>query len=123
MPIIWWADGPGMPGLRDTAAGGLVDWPWCYGDSAIRARSVGVMVSEEDPLLTATEAAKVVGRYPSTARAVAAARWGKDPRLLRVGGRWAAPLSWWRAALEETPKRAKRGSRQHKTERGEAEDN
>ena len=113
-----------MPGLRDTAAGGLVDWPWCYGDSAIRARSVGVVVGEEDPLLTATEAAKVVGRYPSTARAVAAARWGKDPRLLRVGGRWAAPLSWWRAALEDVPKRARRGSRKPKPEStGEAEGN
>ncbi len=101
----------------------LIDSARPYGESAIGDRSVGVVVSEEDPLLTAAEAAKVVGRFPSTARAVAAARWGKDPRLLRVGGRWAAPLSWWRSVLEEVPKRAKRGSRKRKAESdGKAEE-
>jgi hypothetical protein len=102
VPIIW-AEGPG--------AGDSVTLSPAH-DMISRdrfGRSVVVWVDGEDPMLTAAEAARALGRHPGTAHVLAVRLYGKDPRLLRIGGRWAAPLSWWREVLAEVPKRGKRG--------------
>lgn len=102
MPIIW-ADGPGAGDSVTLSPAHDMMPKDCPG------RSVVVWVDDEDPMMTAAEAARALGRHPGTAHVTAVARFGKDPRLLRIGGRWAAPLSWWREVLAEVPQRGKRG--------------
>ena len=102
MPIIW-ADGPGAGDSVTLSPAHDMIPKDCPG------RSVVVWVDVEDPMLTAAEAARALGRHPGTAHVVAARLYGKDARLLRIGGRWAAPLSWWSEVLAEVPQRGKRG--------------
>ncbi len=61
------------------------------------------------PLLTAADAAALLGRSARTAQVVASRRQG-GPGLRRIGGRWVAPLQWWREQLADVPARVARGA-------------
>lgn len=56
-------------------------------------------------LLTALQAAQLLGKAPRTAsRRAREAYAAGDPEVIRIGQAWAAPEDWWRTHLEARPR-------------------